>query len=220
MDTWLSHSRSRFVLGWGVIAKSRVTARSIIEHLNLLNDILFRVVTGRVATMVHELALACPEEALDTGVVPPVASAAPAGDEAVRVEYTLVTRGGIRTAAIRVVQEPCRGCPVRPRHREGLLGQLRGQTCTHRPANHEARVEIKNHGQVTPALGGPDVGAALGPHPVRSLDRELAIEGVLGHRQPVIRLGWWRATPARSWPGSLRRPSTGRRDARRRSVPA
>ena len=55
----------------------------IIEHLNVFEDILCRVFTGRVVQMVYEFALECPEEALDTGIVPAVASAAHAGNDAV-----------------------------------------------------------------------------------------------------------------------------------------
>ena len=94
-----------------------MTALPIIEHLNVLEDVLFRVFTGRVMPLVHELVLECPEEALDTGVVPAVAGAAHAGGDAVLAEQTLVARGGILTAAIRMVQEPGRGFPVRQRRR-------------------------------------------------------------------------------------------------------
>ena len=81
----------------------------IIEHLDVFKDILPRLFTGRIAPMVHQLALEGPEEAFDTGVVPAVALATHTGDEAVLVKYPLIARGGILTAAIRVVQEPVRG---------------------------------------------------------------------------------------------------------------
>ena len=83
-----------------------MTALPIIEHLNVLEDVLCRVFTGCVVPMVYELALECPEEAFDTGVVPAVACATHAGGDAVLAEQTLVTRGGILAAAIRMVQEP------------------------------------------------------------------------------------------------------------------
>ena len=47
-----------------------MTAFPIIEHLNVLEDVLLRVSTGCVMPMVYEFTLECPEEALDTGVVP------------------------------------------------------------------------------------------------------------------------------------------------------
>ena len=138
MDTGLSHRRPRFVLGWGVIAKSRVPARPIIKHLNVFEDVLCRVFTGRVVPMVHELALERPEETFDAGVVPAVAFSAHARRDAVRGEHLLVVSGGILAAAIGVVSQPRTGLPVRERYEKGLLGQLPGQSLAHRPTNHEA----------------------------------------------------------------------------------
>ena len=72
----------------------------------------------------HERSLQCSDEALHTGVIPAVHCAAHGGDEAVLFKQTLITRGGIRTAAVRVVEEPHRGNSVRQRHRDGLLRQV------------------------------------------------------------------------------------------------
>ena len=65
-----------------------------------------------------------------------------------RVEQTLVARGGILTAAIRMVQEPIRGGPVRERYGEGTLGQIHGQMVAHRLADHAARVQIEHDGEI------------------------------------------------------------------------
>lgn len=66
MDTWLSNCRPRFVFGRGVIAKSRVTALPIIEHLDILEDVLLRFFTGHVVPMVDEFKLSptCGEHGL------------------------------------------------------------------------------------------------------------------------------------------------------------
>jgi hypothetical protein len=63
-----------------------MTALSVIEHLNVLKDVLSRVFTGSVVPMVHEIARVCPEEAFDTGIVPAVALSAHAGGDAVLAE--------------------------------------------------------------------------------------------------------------------------------------
>ena len=104
-------------------------------------------------------------------------------------QQQLVPRRGILAAAIRVVQEPGQWIPVRQRHGAGLLGQLHGQPVPHRPADHEARGEIEDHGEVEPARCGPHVGAVPDPRPGWMRHHELVIEGVLGHGLPVIRLG-------------------------------
>lgn len=86
--------------------------RPIIKHLDVFKEAPSRLVTGLIVPIVHELAFECPEEAFDTGVVPAVAFAAHAGDEAVRLEYALIARGGILTAAVRVVHKPRRTRPI------------------------------------------------------------------------------------------------------------
>lgn len=139
--------------------------------------------------MVHHLAFECLEEAFDTGVVPAVAFMAHAGDEALRIENLLVASRRILTATIRVVQKPGPWASGYQRHGEGLFGQIHGQPVAHRPTDHLARVEIEDHGKVEPALRGPHVGEVPGLHPIRRPDYELTIEGVLGHGQPVMRLG-------------------------------
>ena len=95
MDTGLSNRRPRFVLGRGVIAKGRVAALPIIEHLDIFDDVLCRVFTGRVVPMVHELARECAEKTFNTGIVPAVTFTAHARGDAVLAEQTLVPRGSI-----------------------------------------------------------------------------------------------------------------------------
>jgi len=116
-----------------------------------------------------ELALSCAEIALDAGMVPTISGAAHTGGDAVGGEQLLVSRGGILTASIRVVQQPRRGFPVRQRHGEETLGEIYGHSVVHRPADHGARVQIEHHGQIEPAIHGRDVGDVPGPHPVREL---------------------------------------------------
>jgi hypothetical protein len=49
-----------------------VTPPPIAEHLEVLEAVLFRVFTGRIVPMVHELVLECPEEVFEIGVVPAI----------------------------------------------------------------------------------------------------------------------------------------------------
>ena len=149
-------------------------ALPIREHLKVLDDLPFRVVVGSVVPRGHAFTLERPKDALHPGVTPAVHAPRHAGGDAVSGQQQLVPRGGILTAAIRVMQEP---------------GQLYGQPVPHRPADHAAQVQIEDDGEVEPALCGPHVRAVPGPHPVWMRHRELASEGVLGHGPPVIRLG-------------------------------
>ena len=98
MDTGVSNRRPRFVLGRGVIAKGRVAALPIIEHLDIFEDVLCRVFTGRVVPMVHELARECAEKTFNTGIVPAVTFTAHARGDAVLAErrwYLVAAYGGV-----------------------------------------------------------------------------------------------------------------------------
>jgi len=85
---------TRFVLGWGVLVKGRVSALPMIEHLDVFEDVLRRFVARGVVPMIDQLTVECPKETFDAGVVPAGACAAHAGDEAVPIEDALVAGGG------------------------------------------------------------------------------------------------------------------------------
>lgn len=74
--------------------------------------------------MIDQLTLGRPKETLDPSVVPAVIFAPPAGDETIPSEHALVARGGILTAAIRMMHESRCGSPIRQYHRQNLLRQL------------------------------------------------------------------------------------------------
>jgi hypothetical protein len=75
MDTRLSHGRPRLELSRGIVAECGVTTPSIVEHFDVLEDVLFRFVAREVVAMVDKLALERAEEAFGAGVVPAVAPA-------------------------------------------------------------------------------------------------------------------------------------------------
>ncbi len=79
MDTQLIDSRPRFELSGRRVAECGVTAQPIVEHLDVLEDVLCCLFVRTVPAMINALALQCAEAALDTGVVPTVTGAAHAG---------------------------------------------------------------------------------------------------------------------------------------------
>ena len=105
MDTRLRHGRPRLELSRGIVAECGVTAQPIVEHLDVLEDVLFRVFARAVLLMVDQLALERAEETFDVGVVPAVPSARHAHHDAVGGGQLLVRRGGILDAPIRVVHK-------------------------------------------------------------------------------------------------------------------
>jgi len=189
VDTGFSQSRPRFELGRGIVAERGVTPPPIVEHRKVLEDIRCRFVPSGVAPMVHELAFECPEKTFDTGIVPAVARAAHAAGDAVLAEQPLVSACRVLAAAIRVMEQPRHGLPMRQRHGEGPVGSIHGQPMAHRPADHGTRVPVEHQGEIEPALRRPNIGHVPGPHPVGLPDLELPGEGVAGHRPRVVRVG-------------------------------
>ena len=111
---------------------------AIVEYLDVFEDVLPGFVSGGRAPMVHELPLERPTETFDPRVVPAVAFAPHAGNEAVLSESVLVARRGLLTAAVRMVHEPRPGSSVHQGHREGLLGELNCSSVAHGPADYQA----------------------------------------------------------------------------------
>ena len=138
--------------------------------------------------MRDELSLQCAEEALDAGIVPTVSPSRHAAGHAVGGEELLVRGGSILAPPIRVVEHPRSGSAMVERHRECVLRQINAEPAAHRPPHHRARIEVKDHRQIEPALQGPDIGDVPGPYLVGLRDRELAIERIRRHRHLVIRL--------------------------------
>ena len=71
MDIRLSHSRPRLELHWGLVAECGVTP-PIIEHIDVLKDVLCRFVPCVVLVLEDEFALESPEKTLHTSIGPTV----------------------------------------------------------------------------------------------------------------------------------------------------
>ena len=99
-------------------------ALPIVESSNVIEDISFLVLTGRVVPRVDEFTLERPEETLNTGVITAVPSFRYLGGNAVSGEQQLIPRGGILATELRVAQELCQRVLVSLRHGEDLLGEL------------------------------------------------------------------------------------------------
>ncbi len=78
----------------------------IIEHLDVVEDVLSRFVSRGVVLMIDQLTLECAKETFHAGVIPAVTFATHAGNEAVLSQAALIARRGILTAAVRMVHEP------------------------------------------------------------------------------------------------------------------
>lgn len=178
MDTQLRPSRHRFELGGGAIPECRVTAGPIIEHFEPLEDLLLRFCPCGISSMRHEFRFERMEEAFHDRIVPTICAATHADRDAMAGQELTVQERGILRAAVRMVQQARRGLSPSERHGQCLGGQRLGEPAPHRPGNGHARVEVQYHGQIQPALCGPDIRDVAGPHAVGFGHGELTVERV------------------------------------------
>ena len=67
-------------------------------------------------------------------------------------------------------------------HPQSRLYQALLAMRSHRPTDNEPRIDIQHHGQVQPALGGPDGGNIREPFPIRSRSGEIALQQIRSHQ--------------------------------------
>ena len=104
-------------LGRGEIPQRGVQPLSIVEGFDEVEHLPVRVFMREPAQVRHQLPLERAEETLLGGVVPAVALAGHAGDDAMSRQQSLVVRAGVLHAPIRVVDQP-RGGPALGDQRE------------------------------------------------------------------------------------------------------
>lgn len=86
--------------------------------------------------------------------------------------------------------QPCLGAPTLQRHFECLDCQVPVVHRADRPADDEARVEVKDRGQIElAALADHELGGVAHPPLIRRLCCELSIEQIVGDRQVVVAHG-------------------------------
>ncbi len=95
--------------------------RPIIEHLDVFEEVLLGFGSCGLVPMISELALPCPEETLNAGVVPAIACVTHAGRDAMRGEQLPARPRGILTPTIGVMPESSVGPPSGARRAEGLF---------------------------------------------------------------------------------------------------
>lgn len=159
------------------------------EYLDPFENVLPGFFAGPIALMMHVFRVQHMEEAFHHGIVPAVPAPIHTRRQAVLGEQFAVRGGGVLGSSVRMMHHAGRRASMFYGHGERRRSQLLRQAAPPPPGNDPTRVEIEHHRQIEPALGGPNVGNTPGPHPIRSLDRELAIEGIFGHGPPMIRLG-------------------------------
>src|SRR5262245_46506272 len=117
------------------VAKRRMTSPAIIEELEIVEEVGASLAAGSPRRVVDELDLQRGEEAFGNGVVPAIAPAAHAADDAMGRQGSLIVPAGILTPPIRMMEQPLRRASPRQRHPQGITGQGIGDALAHGPAD-------------------------------------------------------------------------------------
>ena len=127
-----------------------MTVPSIVEHLNVIDDILSG---DRFAEILHPkdlLNLEIAEEALYHSIVLAVAFSARTGQYPMILEQFLKIMAAILTAPIRVGDETMRGLASPDCNGRRIHYRTSAHTFAHEPTHDSARIEVNNNSQVQP----------------------------------------------------------------------
>ena len=138
VDTTLRSFCLPFELYRAQIAQRRVPPPGIIEALDVIKHVGFRLVTRAVHFVRRAFSFQRGEEALHRGIVPAVAGSAHATGHAMVSQQPLEGLTGVLAPPIRVMQDRLRLAAPPDRHHEGVRDQLRGHRRLHRPADDPA----------------------------------------------------------------------------------
>jgi hypothetical protein len=129
----------------------------------------------------NELGFQSTEEALHRRIVPAISFAAHRLDDRGGLQDVAVVAGGILATAVGMMNEP--GCRTSSLdcHGERGDGEFGTQVIAHRPADHFACEQVEDHGQVKPALGGPDIRDIGQPDLIGPVGTEVLIQQVFRH---------------------------------------
>ena len=158
----------------------------IIEALDVIKHVGFRLVTRAVRLVRRPFGLERGKEALHRGIVPAVAGSAHTTGHAVVGQEPLEWLTGVLAPSIGVMQDRLRLAAPPDRHHQGIGDELRGHRRLHGPADDPAREEIHHRRDVEPTFSGPEIGEVGDPFAVGRCGRERAIEHIRrdGVRRP------------------------------------
>lgn len=156
MDTQLSTFPHRLELDRAPVAEGRVPATAIVER-QVAEHIQPCLFAGRIATPIHAFDFERMEKTLNTSIVPAISLAAHAHGNTMLLHRALMVEGAVLAAAIRVMEQPRLRFTAPQRHGQRIIHEIAGHSLLEAPAHDHPRVKIEHHGQIQPALVGPQV---------------------------------------------------------------
>jgi hypothetical protein len=116
MDTQLSNP-SQFLICIGTdISKIRVLPSAVVEHFDVSDDIVSRLLTRGVRPMHRPCAFSAAKESLGDGIVETLAFPTHTTDDPMGSPQVLIRVTGILTAVIRMMPQPYCGMTPSQRH--------------------------------------------------------------------------------------------------------
>lgn len=150
--------------------------------LDVVKDIRSGLGPGPILPTVDPLTLEHPKETLGRRIIGTTADGAHAARNVMRRQELLVLLRRELAAAIGMEND---GRPARPLphgHQDGLDHELPVLPRTHRPAHHEAGIQVQHDAEIQPVLRGADVGDVRHPFGVRGSGREIPLQMILRPR--------------------------------------
>ena len=172
-----------FEVGWADHAEVGMASMAVVEDLDQLGDGARCLKLRAARDAIDELGLQRREEALGDGVVPAVALAAHAADDAGGDQRLAVVAARVLRAAVGVVHEAGVGEAATARHLQRVEAELGAHVIGDRPADDAAREQVEDDGEVQPALPRPHVRDVGRPHAVRRRRFEVPVEHVRRDRR-------------------------------------
>src|SRR5215510_14695603 len=185
-----SDSQLCFVLHRADIIQRRMPTNPIVPAFDKAKDRTAGLVAGTPITRDNQLLLERPKETLRHRVVPAIRLPTHTGPHPVRQLQGAVLARDILTATIRVMDQARRRVTSSNGHAQGAQSDVAREGVGHAPAHHATRREVKDDGQIEPALTRGHVGDIVYPHLIdpHAVHIKLAVEEIRRDRQRVRRI--------------------------------
>ena len=131
-----------------------MTAKTIVEHLDVFKDILSGLGLGSILLMKDQLSFEGAKETFDGCIVITISFAAHTTHHSSLCQQSLILIAGVLTAPVRVMQQARRRLANGDGHLQSVNDQLPVQAITHGPAHNAPGVKVQDHCQIEPPLCG------------------------------------------------------------------
>ena len=135
-DTKLSRPDDFFIRIGTNIPEIRMLAPTVVEHLDIIDEVITRFLTRPVVALRRTLALHAAKKPLCYRIVHAIPLSAHATRNAVLSQKPLVRMAGVLRTTITVVHQTRIRLTTTQRHLQGIPNQLRIKMIAHRPTHH------------------------------------------------------------------------------------